>query len=291
LLPGTKMGEYGPLKMAEVFGAEQARIEPYMLTWARALAKVNDEIPVFIVDHSRIVGAAAGAPHKIFWAPVGAFQMNDDLFNDRDDLVDEDVRDDVGKALDVLKPYTMQALVERLLSNRQKIMARTSQTFTGGKHLEGGDYCTSQFDYYKRGFKAIIGEIDQHLSEAKDALYKVGAKPDWESEYYYLGQTPVSRVDNWQAMKINLESVSRYAKRLARLARIIAENFESDPERKQELVDIGERCDWVSENRPRTFPRSCSSSRFRPCAANASNRMAPGLRTPTGGSGSGTRET
>ena len=253
LLPGTKMCEYGPIKMGEVFGVEQARIEPYMLTWARALAKVNGEIPVFIVDHSRIVGAAASAPHKIFWAPVGAFQMNDDLFNDRDDLIDEDVKDEVEEALEVLKPYTMQALVERLLSNRQKIMARTSQTFTGGKHLEGGDYCTSQFDYYKKGFRAIIDEIDQHLKEASDALYKVGAKPDYDAESHYLGQYPVSRVDNWRAMKITLESVSCYSKRLARLARIIAENFEPDPQRKQELMDISERCDWVSENKPRTF--------------------------------------
>ena len=256
-LPGTKLCEYSPIMFAKVFGAEQARIEPYMLTWARALAKVNEEIPAFIIDHSRIVGYCASAPHKIFWICNGTFQTNEDLFNDRDDLVDDEVKDDVEKAMGVLKPYTMQAMVERILSNRQKIMARTSQTFTGGIHLQGGaGYCTTQFEYVKRGYKAIIGEIDQHLKEASDALYKVGAKPDYDAESYYLGQYPVSRVDNWRAMKITLESVSRYSKRLARLARIIAENFESAPERKQELVDIGERCDWVSENKPRTFPEA-----------------------------------
>jgi hypothetical protein len=96
-LPGTKYCEHGPLTLAKVFGSEQAKIEPYMLTWARALAKVNDEIPAFIVDGSRIVGNAASAPHKLFWQCLGAFQINEDHFNDRTDLIDDEVKDDVKK--------------------------------------------------------------------------------------------------------------------------------------------------------------------------------------------------
>jgi len=252
-LPGTKIGGYGPILMAEVFDSPEAKIEPYILTWAKAQAKVCEELPVFIVDHSRIVGNAASAPHKIFWSPNHCYQQNQDLFNDRDDLVDDKEKDAVEKALEILKPYTQQSLTERILSNRQMIMCRTSQTFTGGPHLEGSFYCTSQFEYYKKGYNAIIEEIDGHLAEANEALYKVGAKPDWDSESYYLGQNPVSRVDNWRSMKIALEGDISYSKRLARLARIIAENFEADPVRKQELVDIGERCEWVPANRPRTF--------------------------------------
>ena len=255
-LPGIKVDEYGPLCTAEAFDTELAKAEPYILTWGRALANICDVMPVYIVDNARIVGGCTSAPHKVWWTVVSTYQGNDDIFNDRDDLVEDQVKDDVEKALKIMKPYTMQYMTERLLSHRQKIMNRTSQTFTGGEYLTAATYCTTQFDFIKNGYNAIIEKIDGHLKEANDVLYKVGAKPDWESEYHYLGADPISRVDNWRAMKITLEGEIRYAKRLARLARIIAENFEADPERKQELADISERCDWVPANRPRTFPEA-----------------------------------
>lgn len=250
-LPGTKACEYGPILYADIFSRPEAKVEPYMLTWAKALEKINDEIPVFIVDHSRIIGNCASAPHKIFWVPNGSFSFNEDFFNDKDELIDDEKRDEVAEALEIMKPYTQQAFTERILSKRQMIMCRTSQTFTGGPHLETTAYCTSHFSYYKKGYNAIIEEIDQHLKEAEDVLYKVGSKPDFDQEYHYL-----KRIDNWKAMKITLESEIRYAKRLARLSRIIAENFESDPQRKQELLEIAERCEHVPANRPRNFPEA-----------------------------------
>jgi benzylsuccinate synthase len=256
-LPGVKICEYGPILYARAFGSEEAKIEPYMLTWAKALSYINDEIPAFIVDKSRIVGCCGSAPHKIFWPPNGSNSLNDDLFNDKDDIIADDKRDEILESLATMKPYTMQTMTERVISKRQTIMARTSQTFTGGKHLEGADYCTSQFSYYKKGYNAILGEIDENIKKAEDVLYKVGAKPEFDDEYYYL-----KRLDNWKAMKMTLESELRYAKRLARLARIIAENFESDAARKQELLEIAERCEWVPANSPRNFAEALQFEHF-----------------------------
>ena len=250
-LPGVKLDEYGPIFFSEIFDTEAAKVEPYILTFAKALEKSNDEIPAFIVDQSRIVGYCGSAPHKMFWCPNGSYQLNEDYFNDKDDLIDDDQRDAVKKSIDIMRPYTMQMMTERVLSKRQMIMARTTQTFTGGPHLETAAYCTSHFNYYKKGFKAIIEEIDGKLAEADEVLYKVGAKPEFKDEYKYL-----KRIDNWKAMKITLQSVIRYANRLARLSKIIAENFESDPARKQELLDISERCKHVPENPPRNFPEA-----------------------------------
>ncbi len=247
-LPGTKICEYGPIMYAEVFDTYDAKLEPYMVTWSKALAKVNDEMPCFIVDQARLVGYCGSAPHKLFWVPNGAYGLNEDFFNDKDDLVDEEARPEVAKAMEILKPYTQQALTERLLDKRMKIMARTSQTYTGAQHLENSAYCTSQWTYYNKGYNAIIAEIDEHLKKGNEVLYKLGGLPDFDQEYHYL-----QRMDNWKAMKTTLESEIRYAKRLARLARIIAENFETDPQRKQELMDISERCEWCPANRPRNF--------------------------------------
>ncbi|MFZ2634649.1 MAG: pyruvate formate lyase family protein, partial [Desulfosalsimonadaceae bacterium] len=43
------------------------------------------------------------------------------------------------------------------------------------------------------------------------------------------------------------------AERYARLARIIAENFESDPKRKEELLRISETCEQVPAKTPRNL--------------------------------------
>jgi len=260
-LPGTKICEYGPLLYAKAFDTYEAKIEPYMITWSKALAYLSDEIPVFIVDHSRITGYCGSAPHKIFWVPNGAHGLNEDYFNDRDDLIDTQARPAVEKAMEIMKPYTQQAMTERLLSNRQKIMARTSQTFTGAMHLENSAYCTSQFTYYKKGYNAIIEEIDGHLKKAEDTLYSLTALPDFDEEYYYL-----QRMDNWKAMKNTLESEIRWAKRHARLARIIAENFETDEKRKEELLEMAERCEWVPANKPRNFAEALQFELFQTMA-------------------------
>ncbi|MBL0731232.1 MAG: formate acetyltransferase [Desulfosarcina sp.] len=247
-LPGVKVCKWGPLKYAEAWDSYDAKLDPYMLTWAKALVKANDEIPAFIVDQSRIVGSCGSAPHNIYWVPNGSYSFNEDFYNDKDDIVEEADREEVKKAIDIMKPFTQQAIVERQLSKRQKIMCKTSQTFTGGPHLENTYYCTSQWEYHSKGYKAIIAEIDEHLEEAKGTLYGVGAKPQFHKEEHFL-----KRTDTWNSMKMTLESEIRYARRLSRLAKIIAENFETDSDRKQELLEISERCAWVPENKPRSF--------------------------------------
>ncbi|MCD6223927.1 MAG: hypothetical protein J7K32_00125, partial [Deltaproteobacteria bacterium] len=104
-LPGIKICEYGPVCYARAFGADEAASTPYMLTWAKALTYVNDEIPAFIVDKSRIVGYCGSAPHKLFWVPNGSYSLNEDFFNDKDNVVDDDVRDEVWNALKTIKPH------------------------------------------------------------------------------------------------------------------------------------------------------------------------------------------
>jgi trans-4-hydroxy-L-proline dehydratase len=53
-------------------------------------------------------------------------------------------------------------------------------------------------------------------------------------------------------MVIVCEALIKYSKRHAELARKMAES-ETNSTRKQELLEIAERCDWVPENEPRNF--------------------------------------
>ncbi len=256
-LPGTKMCIHGLKVYKEVWSEPEARTEPYMFTWAKAQAEVFDTIPIFIIDNARIVGYVGSAPNKFFWTPAMSYSLNDDTYNDRSGLIEEGERDTVKECIDFLRPVTFQAMTERYLSRRQRIMAKTSQTFTGAKHLEAATYCTSQFDYYIKGFNNIIADIDKKLAEAEEFLYGVGSIPDFNKEYEYL-----KKLDNWKAMKMVLEAAVRWARRYSRLAKIIAENFETDPVRKQELMEISQRCWNVPAEAPETFAESLQFEHF-----------------------------
>lgn len=248
-LPGTKICWFGYKVFPKVFGSDDAKMEPYMLTWAKAQAKVLDEIPIFIIDQSRIVGYCGSAPHTLYMTPSISFNVAWDMYNDRLDLVgnDED-RPWIKEAIEFLKPYTYEARVDRILSRRQRIMCSTSQTFTGSQHRESQTYVTTQWDYFTRGIKNTIADLDKNIAEAEKVLYEVGARPDFPAEYAAL-----QKLDNWRAMKICLEAVIRWANRYSRLAKIIAENFETDPQRKQELMEISRICAKVPAEAPETY--------------------------------------
>ena len=47
-------------------------------------------MPVFITDHSRIVGYPGSAPHLITWIPTASSMLNEDTVNDRTGIVPEE---------------------------------------------------------------------------------------------------------------------------------------------------------------------------------------------------------
>jgi len=116
----------------------------------------------------------------------------------------------------------------------------------GNHYIDGHDNPAIQFDFVLKGFNHIIGEIDKNMAEASAKLHEdVPNAPE---------QLPLlENLDNWQAMKITLEAGIRWAKRYSRLAKIIAENFETDPVRKQELMRIFEICQRVPAEAPEHF--------------------------------------
>jgi formate C-acetyltransferase/benzylsuccinate synthase len=119
-----------------------------------------------------------------------------------------------------------------------------------------GGYSGKNYEYFmtgKRAFEEIIEEIDTKVEEAEEAT--IGdPRPEILPLY--------DRIHNWEAMKIMLKAGIRWAKRYSRLARIIAENFESDPKRKEELLRVSETCERVPARPPRTLQESLQYDHF-----------------------------
>ena len=222
---------------------EAPAAEPFILTRARALAAVMDNMPVFITDQSRIVGYPGSAPNLITWIPTASHMINDDLFNDRTGVIPEEDREEVREMVGFWKGRTYQDVVEQhqsLTERKWKLMER--QGALAHRDSTAFDYVTPQPDWMYQGFDSIIGTIDEKLADAERRMRETATAEEQVSH--------IQEIDTWKAMKICMEAMLRYARRLSRLARIIAENFETDPKRRQELFRVSEICYKVPAKRP-----------------------------------------
>lgn len=120
-----------------------------------------------------------------------------------------------------------------------------------------GIICDASIDYglghtnvsYRKiinyGFQSVLDEIDAELAKVD-----IGRNVDDQEKYCFL-----------RAARITVEGAINYCKRYAAYAQELAEK-ETDPVRKQELLDISERCEWVSEKPSRGFRDACQAFMF-----------------------------
>jgi benzylsuccinate synthase len=226
--------------------------DPYVIKFAKMLAHVLDNKSIFITDHAQLVGYTGSLPHTIAWDPSCASILNEEVYNDPTAIPDpaeksqQIIRDVnnywIGKSdLDKMMP----------IFDMEDLMKMLSGSIGWGVPLARGGYSSKDYEYImtgKRAYQAIIDELSQKIDEADELTHAPGATPDTTQMY--------DKINNWEAMKITLEAGIRIAKRYARLARIIAEHFEEDPERREELLKIAETCEQVPAYPPRTLQES-----------------------------------
>ena len=230
----------------------EASPDPYVMKFAKMFAHVLDNKTIFITDHSQLVGYTGSLPHTMAWDPSVASILNEEAYNDPTaipDPVDESqqvIREIsnywIGKSdLDKMMPvFDMEDLMKML-----------SGSIGWGIPLARGGYSNKDYEYImtgKRAFQEIIDELDRKIDDVDAEVHKPGATRETALMY--------DKLNNWDAMKITLEAGIRIAKRYARLARIIAENFEEDPERKEELLKIAAACEQVPAKPPETLQES-----------------------------------
>jgi formate C-acetyltransferase/benzylsuccinate synthase len=231
-------------------------MEPWTLTKANALSEVFAKIPIFVVDKSKIVGYNGSAPHKVQWVPWASYMGNEDIYNDRSGYIPEEDRPWLKEALDYWKPRTLLAKAEKYLTNKERMVSAMGFTLWGNRALSNFDYVTLQPEWmYKHGLEGIISQIDENLNNAHKKLHEGVA--DGVEAFEIL-----PKIDQWKAMKTCLQAIVNWARRYARLTRIIAENFEADPERKKELMRISETCYNVPARPPEHFWESLQFDHF-----------------------------
>ena len=211
---------------------------------ALAVARVLDKMSIYILDGELIVGNHSGSLRA---APVfPEFDVNyiEAELNEFEKRTGDRflISDENKKSLSGIIPYWKGRTVkDRILSMLSEEIIKGGQGQVGGFDdewaLENGDGHLA-IDYPKllrTGFKRLIREVNEKV----DSLDRNDPEHILKKNFY-------------RSLIIIYEAAARFANRFAALAEDMAKNA-SDPQRKNELLEIAEICRKVPDNPAENF--------------------------------------
>jgi len=256
---GRRGGEYEPgmvidLQSPQLFTEawEQNESDPILLRRAKCLAHMMENRTVFITDHSQIVATEGNLPNTLY---TNAESISGEIYNDPI-LVPEPKEESLQTIADIDNFWGSRRSIVQLakLLRSEDIGKLTTAALMWGAPVGGSfGYAGKDYEYIfgpgqiaggGKGFQDMIDEIQDKIDEAEA---KLDATPDGSETDLY------EKLPNWEAMQTALEACINHARRYARLARIVAENFEPDARRKEELLRVAKTCERVPAKPPRTF--------------------------------------
>ncbi|PKN37060.1 MAG: formate acetyltransferase, partial [Deltaproteobacteria bacterium HGW-Deltaproteobacteria-2] len=226
--------------------------DPPVVKFAKLFAYYLDHKTIFITDKAQLVGYVGSLPNTVAWNPTVATLMNIEVLNDST-IIPEPLDDSLKVLNDIIAYWSGKADADRMIpyADMDDVSKILSGTIGWGVPLARGGYSGKDYEYImtgKRGFADVIDEIDQQIDKA-DAMAHMPTANEEITELY-------EKMNYWEAMKIALEAGIRHGQRFARLARLIAENFETDNKRKEELLQLANCCERVPAKTPRTLQES-----------------------------------
>jgi formate C-acetyltransferase/benzylsuccinate synthase len=253
--PGIKIDLERPGLFTEAW-KENDR-DPQMLRKAKALANVLENKTIFITDHAQLVGYAGSLPNTLNWFVEGSSIVNEEVYNEPG-IVPEPQEASLKTAAELTDYWGGKTAVDKLgrVLDPEDTVKFMSGVLGWGVPSSAYGYSGKDYEYIltgKRGFEDIIEELDGYMDAAEK---KTSGNPGPDILPLY------DKMLNWEAMQIILEACITLAERYARLARIIAENFETDPKRKEELMRISETCEQVPAKAPRNLQESFQMDHF-----------------------------
>ncbi|MDY6833468.1 MAG: pyruvate formate lyase family protein [Chloroflexota bacterium] len=232
---------------------------PYPERRAMALRSVLENMPIFIIDHSQVLGYHAARPHELTFYTEYSYAFNEQLLHDPRGVVLEEEKWWFEPTLEYWKNRCFQSQAERYMSDEEQAAIMQGPA-VGGISVDGTNSANFDYDYVlENGLNRIISTIDDNLEEAEDLLSTGPSTP----EHLPLHE----KIDQWRGMRIAAEAVITWANRYSRLAKIIAENFETDAKRKAQLLKMSEICAKVPAHPVEHFHESVQCEHFVAVAA------------------------
>lgn len=216
--------------------------EPEILRRAKALAKVLENMTLWIQDGELIVGCFASSPNALHIYPDINESMLEDGINDYFvDMLDEEGKKEL---LEICQYWHGKSITDRIMASlpeNVKGYVDVNGVNETARCTEGVGLPTPNHGKLLRvGLNGIIEEIERRLEKLEADTTGLPAD-DYIEQRHTL-----------EAMKIACEAAIRYAQRYADKAKQMAES-EPDATRRKELEKIAEICSWVPANPARTL--------------------------------------
>ena len=261
--PGTKVDLESPLLFTDSW--KENEYDHIFFRRAKALAHMLENKTIFITDHAQLVGFEGNLPDTVYFnIDFSNMLISGEIYNDPV-LISEPREESMEILSDLMNYWGPQDNLGKVIrALRAEDAAKFFTTVPMWGYPFGGSFGYSGKDYEYiwgpnqevgggKGFEDMIDEIQERIDEAED---KLDGTPDGTET-----EIP-EKVTRWEGMQIVLEGCINQAKRYARLARIVAENYETDPKRKEELLRLAETCERVPAKTPRTLQESLQYDHF-----------------------------
>ncbi len=215
--------------------------EPLPIVRARGLENVLKKMTIHIQEDELIVGANAENPDFFSLYPELSYFATIDMVESPYCENQEEMR----AIAEYWRPYTIQTKGQRYFTQEE---LDTSYSAT----IVQPPMFVSAFSSIVPNYESILEDgLEKRIAMAKAQIEAADAEMR-KSPWVAQNNLPyIEKIEKWKAMIIADQAVLAWAQRYSRLAKIIAENFESDDKRKEELLEISDICRHVPAQPPR----------------------------------------
>lgn len=208
----------------------------YVMRRADCFENILNKSTLVLQEDELIIGFNAEHPDKVPLWPESSYMNVLDFINSK---YCPDEKEEAIEINEYWKKYSLQAKGERYftqveLDRQYQFTSMEPPPFVNAYNSIVPPYETILED----GLLKRMEIAEENIRKAREKL----AEEDWNAPE----RLPLlDKIDNWDAMIIADKAVIAWSRRYARLCKIVAENFESNPERKEELLEITDICHRV----------------------------------------------
>lgn len=247
-------------------GHKKSAGKPNVLRRAAMLDSVLRNTTVLLMDDELIVGYHAENPKWVPLFPELSYFQLQDFLNSKYAPVDKEQAKEVGE---YWKPLSMQKTCEGHFTKEELDTLYNSALSEGAGFANSYNSCQPPYEtIIEDGLLKRIAIAEEKIANARAEL----AVEPWDAAKLAL----LPKMNNWEAMIIADKAVIVWARRYARLCKIVAENFEIDPKRKEELLMIAEICHRVPAEGCRSLREAMQVKWFTYLIVHAIERYAGG---------------
>nr|QWJ88493.1 BssA [uncultured bacterium] len=206
--------------------------EPEVIRRAKGLANILYKTTIHIQEDELIVGHNAENPNYLPLYPELSYFATLDMAESEYCADNKEMREIV----EWWKPYSLQSKCEPFFTPEERDVLYSSTTTEPPVFLSAFSNVVVNYEsVLEDGLNSRIKMIEERLNKAEEKLRKI----PWNAQE---NLPLLDKIHVWHSMIIACKAVVAWARRYSRLARIMAEHFETDPKRKEELLQISDIC-------------------------------------------------